>query len=227
LLRATPGSSAAPWHATAATILTRYPCLVVVTVAAIVMYPATWSLTEHDEWGAWLPWMTIVDVTVSPPAGAAIALLDGLLSGQLWRLVTPSLLHFSLPHLGFNLAVVLGFGMRIERAAGTATLAAVIVAIAVASNLVQYAISANGLFGGLSGVAYGLFAYVVVRGMREPHVRVWRTQKALIVSLLTFLVLMTTGVAEVFGVYIANAAHWTGLVIGGVLGYAATRRGAW
>jgi GlpG protein len=222
LLRA-PVLARAPLREAARTLLVRYPCLVIVTLATILLYPATWALTDHDEIGSWLPWLTIVDITEAHPDRFA-ALMDVLRAGQLWRFITPAFLHFSLPHLGFNLAVVFGFGWRIERAAGSLHLAITIGLIAIASNLVQYLANANGLFGGLSGVAYGLIGYVVVRGRREPRVSVWHTQPALIVSLAVFLVLMTTGLTEVFGLYIANAAHWAGLVLGALLGFVASRR---
>jgi len=202
-----------------ATALARYPCLTVLIVLAIAMYPATWPLTDGRGTGGLLRWLTFTE------PGNEAGLIGMLESGELWRLVTPALLHFSLPHLLFNLAVVWEFGRRIELRVGSVYLALVVVAIAAVSNSVQYIFSPNGLFGGLSGVAYGLFAYVVTRARREPGEAAWRVNPSLTLGVLILLVIMTTGVTEVFGLYIANAAHWTGLATGALFGLATgTRR---
>ena len=223
VLKAVARRPATSWPTAVRTALTRHPTLVVVTVLTLVLYPATWSLTDHDEIGTWLPWLTFVDVT-EPARERLDALAMLVYEGEWWRLVTPSFLHFSLIHLGFNLAVVYGFGLRIERTAGSIALAIAVLVLAAGSNLVQFLASPNGWFGGLSGVAYGLIGYVVARARIEPLVRAWQTPPALIISLAVFLVLMTTGLMEVFGVYVANAAHWAGLVLGAMLGWIAGKR---
>ncbi len=61
-------------------------------------------------------------------------------------------------------AVVVEFGRRIERGAGSVCLLVLTLLIAVPGNVAQFLVKSAPLFGGLSGVAYGLFAYVVVRG---------------------------------------------------------------
>jgi membrane associated rhomboid family serine protease len=38
------------------------------------------------------------------------------------------------------------------------------------------------------------------------------------VTLLAFLVLFSTGITEPFGLMVANAAHWSGLIAGGLVG---------
>lgn len=43
---------------------------------------------------------------------------DGVLSGQVWRLVTPIFMHFSIMHLVFNGWAFLDFGGQIERQKG-------------------------------------------------------------------------------------------------------------
>jgi GlpG protein len=223
VLKAVPRRPAGAWLATVREAVTRYPTLIVMTIAALVLYPATWAYTDHDEIGSWLPLLTFVDVT-EPARERFDALAMLVYDGEWWRLITPAFLHFSLIHLGFNLAVVFGFGLRIERAAGSVAMVLAVVSIAAVSNLVQFLATPNGWFGGLSGVAYGLIGYVVARGRLEPWVRAWRTPPALVISLATFLVLMTTGLTEFFGLYIANAAHWAGLVFGVLLGWIAGRR---
>jgi rhomboid protease GluP len=38
-----------------------------------------------------------------------------ILAGELWRLLTPALLHGSLPHIAFNMYALLSFGTSLER----------------------------------------------------------------------------------------------------------------
>ena len=40
---------------------------------------------------------------------------DFIRAGQLWRLITPALLHGSLPHIAFNMYALLSFGTGLER----------------------------------------------------------------------------------------------------------------
>ena len=91
--------------------------------------------------------------------------------------------------------------------------------VAVVSNVSQYVMAGAG-FGGMSGVVYGLFGYVWVRNKLDVHFDV-------------FLSPMTSGLLLLFlalGVFglmgpTANAAHFSGLVVGGALGGIAAKRG--
>jgi rhomboid protease GluP len=40
---------------------------------------------------------------------------EAILAGELWRLLTPALLHGSLPHIAFNMYALLSFGASLER----------------------------------------------------------------------------------------------------------------
>jgi GlpG protein len=194
----------------------RYPILCGMLVAAVLCLPATFPLAD-DRFGPVLPWLTIVPIDMATANGhAAGALLTVLGAGQWWRLITPIFVHFSVVHLLFNVAIVVEFGRRIERSAGSLCLALTTLAIGVASNVVQFLAVGAALFGGLSGIAYGLFGYVVVRG-RFDAARDWHVNRAFIVVMVLLLVLMSSGITEWFGLYIANAAHWTGLAVGGLL----------
>lgn len=203
-----PQPPRAPWW----WALRRYPGVTALIAAALVCFPATWPL-EVGHCGLVLPWLTIVPVDGGDCDMQMLSLREVLGSGQVWRLVTPIFIHFGIAHLLFNAAVVIEFGRRIERGAGVAVLLGLTLVIAVASNVAQFLVSGAVLFGGLSGVAYGLFAFVVVRGRfsASPH---WRVNPAFSVAVVVILVLMSTGVTEVVGLHIANAAHWVGLFIG-------------
>jgi rhomboid protease GlpG len=199
--------------------LTRYPVLCAVLVLAVLCYPATIPL-EGGAVGAMLPWLTIVPVDVDGVGASGLASLWAVLAtGQFWRLVTPIFIHFGVVHLLFNVAIVVEFGRRIERSAGSLCLLVGLLLIAVCSNTAQFVAADAALFGGLSGVAYGLFGYVVVRGRFDAG-HDWQVNRAFTVAMLLILVLMSSGITELFGLYIANAAHWAGLGAGGLLALA-------
>ena len=206
----------APSHKTSwPSHIKRYPIVAALIGLAILAFPATLGL-DQEVIGPVLPWLTIVPVGTGPTGFDAGALYAVLAAGQWWRLVTPIFVHFSIAHLLFNAAVVIAFGRVIERGAGSWFLLGLTVLIAVASNLAQFFVSQAALFGGLSGVAYGLFAYVAVRG-RFDSAPGWRVNPSFSIVVLLTLVLMSSGVTELFGLYIANAAHWVGLGLGGIV----------
>jgi rhomboid protease GlpG len=197
-------------------VVARYPVLCSVLLLALLCYPATLSL-ESGTAGGLLPWLTIVPIDANGAAGGGTAALRAVLAaGQWWRLVTPIFIHFSIVHLLFNVAIVVEFGRRMERSAGSMCLLIALPLIAVCSDVVQFLATGAALFGGLSGVAYGLFGYVVVRGRFDPG-RDWQVNRAFAVAMLLLLLLMSSGVTEPFGLYIANAAHWAGLGTGALL----------
>jgi GlpG protein len=195
-----------------------FPVLVSVVVLAIVCFPVTWTL-QQGQLNPALSALTIIELRdVSPALLDSRALLVSMLrDGEIWRLVTPVLLHFGAAHLVFNLVAVTIFGRTIEKAAGSVPLLLMTLAIAAVSNTAQFLSSGNPLFGGLSGVAYGLFGFVAVRSRQAPRDPDWALNPALTVTILLLLVLMSTGITELFGLYIAHAAHWTGLLTGAVL----------
>src|SRR5205814_225667 len=82
--------------------------------------------------------------------------LSSVRHGQLWRLITPIFLHFSILHLIFNLFWLRDLGAMIETRRGSWRLLAIVLAAAVVGNLAEYAWSGPA-FGGMSGVVYALF----------------------------------------------------------------------
>jgi GlpG protein len=215
---------AAPRHIDWRPIVERYPVVVGMIALAILCFPAAWPLGA-DRLGPVLPWLTIVPISAAGSELQFDSLERVLANGQWWRLVTPIFIHFGFVHLAFNAAVVVEFGRRIERGAGSIALLLLTLSIAIVSNVAQFALTHAPLFGGLSGVAYGLVAYVVVRG-RFDRERVWFVNPSFAIAVVVLLLLMSSGITELFGLRIANIAHWVGLALGGVAALLWRPRGA-
>ncbi len=190
----------------------RYPALTMLCLLALAIAPFSTGLLRADAFVASLFFVDPYHPTLGP--------LEVLGTFELWRWVTPILLHFSAVHLLFNIAVTVEFGRRIEFRRGSPGFLGIVLATAVASNfaqyLAQYLAAEPAGFGGLSGVAYGLLGYVVVSRRREPEDPVWHVHMGFVGSLLIFLVIFSTGITEAF-LPVANAAHWGGLVTGALL----------
>lgn len=144
---------------------------------------------------------------------------------QWWRLVTPIFLHFGWLHLAFNALWYWELGRRIEMRSGSLWLLGLTLLFALVSNSVQWLASGpTALFGGLSGVLYGLLGYCWLYQMISPNVH-FDLPKGVVIMMLVWLVLCLSGLVTVLGFgAIANGAHVGGLVIGCVCGVLA---GGW
>lgn len=156
-----------------------------------------------------LPWSTFDSLS-----GRLDALSATLASGQIWRLITPDFLHFSWTHLIFNSVMLWFLGSQIEWIDGRARLAALFVLTSLASNGLQYLVSGP-LFGGLSGVVYGILGYCWLSQQRWPR---FQFPPALVTFALVWMVIGFTPIPEMIGVgRMANEAHLGGFVAGVVM----------
>lgn len=92
-------------------------------------------------------------------------------SGQVWRLWSTFFLHTSWSHLGGNVFWFALFGNFIEKRHGALTLAAMVFFIQPLTSLVQYLIHGP-FFTGMSGTLAFLFAYLWLRGVLSPQLRI-------------------------------------------------------
>jgi GlpG protein len=147
-----------------------------------------------------------------------IGFLPEVQAGQVWRLITPIFIHFGPLHLLFNLFWLRDFGSMIEVRQGMLKLALLVVVLGVASNLGQYLIGGPD-FGGMSGVLYGLFGYIWLRGQCDPA-------SGLALAPTTVSVMMIWFFLCLFGIIgsVANGTHAVGLVLGVVWGAAPMAR---
>jgi len=154
-------------------------------------------------------WFTIVDYLRYDVAGLADLDLS-----QFWRLWTPMFLHFDIMHVTFNALFIWVFGARLERVMGSGAYLLFVLAVGLVANLGQLGWDNYPVFGGMSGVNYGLIGYIWLRQMLAPH-PLLVFPKALIPMLLVMLLLGTFGVIDIFiEGQVANAAHISGLLAG-------------
>lgn len=90
-----------------------------------------------------------------------------ILEGEVWRFVTPCLLHQDLMHFVFNMIWLLALGGLIERRIGGRYLLVLIGASALFSNTGQYLMSGP-MFAGLSGVACAMAGFIFSRKKVAP-----------------------------------------------------------
>ena len=137
---------------------------------------------------------------------------------QLWRLFTPVFLHFSILHIVFNSLWLWDLGRRIERLRGTLGMVAIVSFLGVGSNLTQAMFAEISVFGGMSGVIYGLLGFGWVWSAICPEKNIG-IPPVVVNFMLIWMFACLFGLAEMLGAgAVANASHVGGLVLGMILG---------
>lgn len=212
--RARPGFLAQAKHS---------PLTLLVLALTLLVALLTWGGDNYDA----VRWLSFVDFHIDGQYiyfGSFAQVID---SGQWWRLLTPMLLHFGLLHLAMNSLWYWELGRRIEARQGALMLLLLTLWFGLAANVAQYVYGGPALFGGLSGVLYGLLGHCWLFQWLAPNAA-YRLPRGVLVSMLIWLLICMTGVFELlqFGA-IANAAHVGGLIAGcltGLLGGLLARR---
>lgn len=178
--------------------------IVAALLAWITGFGATGPLTE----------MVIVNPTEWPVETWGqrwSSLLGTLAQGQLWRLFTPDFLHFSVSHLIFNAVMLWFLGSQVEIRDGRSRLILLAVVSSLGANLTQYLFSGP-LFGGLSGVVYGVIAYTWLSQRDNPR---FIFPPALMLFSVIWLLFGLTPFPQQLGIgSMANGAHLGGLLGG-------------
>ena len=174
-----------------------------------------------------LRWLTFLEFRVAGEYIQFTPLADSLAAGQWWRLVTPILIHFGILHLAMNGMWYWELGRRIEIRQGSINLLGLTLLFGLVSNYAQYLFSGPTLFGGLSGVLYGLLGHCWIYQWLSPN-PAYRLPRGVLVMMLVWLLLCMSGLVSMIGFgEIANAAHVGGLLVGcftGLLGGLFSRR---
>lgn len=129
-----------------------------------------------------------------------------------WRIFTPAFLHFSATHLVFNLFWWWYLGGRIELYLGSKMLIGLFFITAIVANITQFYWQGP-LFGGLSGVVYGLLGFAMIMSAKRGG-PLW-LPPMLLVFMVGWLLL---GYTNALPVNMANDAHLAGLISGIVAG---------
>lgn len=156
--------------------------------------------------------------------------LRSIKKGEIWRLITPAILHSrSMPfHIFFNMYMLYALGPPLERRLGSFHFFALNIALALASNLAQgylptvledtalreFSRYYGGVFFlGYSGVLYGFFGYFWIRAKHDLTFGM-QLPPSTVMILLGWFVLCWTG----FLGPIANLGHTGGLIAGMIAG---------
>jgi len=149
--------------------------------------------------------------------------------GELWRLVTPIFLHYGWSHLIFNMLFLYSFGSSIEDRRGSLFFLLLVVALAVLSNcgqVVEQTLRGHlAQFGGMSGVDYGLLAYLWVKARFDARERYFLSPGTTFIAILWLVLCLLGDIPPFAGLlpetmrHVANGTHVVGLVAGGVIAY--------
>ncbi|MFF7708182.1 rhomboid family intramembrane serine protease [Pseudomonas sp. NPDC007930] len=174
-----------------------------------------------------LHWLTFLDFRAQGEMAYFRPWADSMAAGQVWRLITPMFIHFGILHLAMNSLWFWELGRRIEWRQGSAQLLGLVLGFSAVSNVIQYLWSGPSLFGGLSGVLYGLLGHIWLYQWRAPA-PLYYLPRGVLVMMLVWLGLCLSGLVSLLGFgEIANGAHVGGLLVGcatGLLGGTLARR---
>ncbi len=136
------------------------------------------------------------------------------IGNQWWRLITPIFIHFSFAHLAFNCLWIFILGEKIENTDGSLIFILLVIFSAILSNCLQYFWTETSLFGGLSGVIYGLIGFCMIIEFDTQYER-YKLPPALYLFMIVWLLLGFAGILDLFGFgSVANFAHFGGLISG-------------
>lgn len=146
--------------------------------------------------------------------------------GELWRLVTVTLLHgdpdpdafaFTLLHLGLNMYALYLVGPIVERLYGSTRLVAFYLVAAIGGSLATFAFGDAPLGTGASGAIFGLFGTVFAA--TRLHLPLLDAQSRRMASQVGSLIVLNIVIGFSQG-FVDNVAHIGGLVTGGLLAVA-------
>jgi GlpG protein len=148
--------------------------------------------------------------------------------GEIWRLITPIFIHFGLMHIAFDAIMLFSFGSMIEDRRGAAFMLVLVLVIAVVSNTgqaIEETIRGIAIpFGGLSGVCYGVFGYILIKSRFDDRERYFLSPGTTFMAL-AWLVLCILREFPAFEPMLgalpnaANTVHVVGLLTGAAIAY--------
>ena len=194
-----------------------------ILISVVIAY-----LTDLGQGGPILRALLIVnpfdlDMPMNTVSDRLAGLMQMIGQGEVWRLVTPDFLHFSLLHIVFNMLMLWTLGGQLEIRKGSFAFLSMALFVSIVSNLAQL-MDTGYLFGGMSGVVYGLVGYCWVWRKVSPDIFL---PDALFRFSIIWLLIGYTPLTEWLGIgRMANSAHLYGLLSGLFWGWLTTNLGA-
>jgi rhomboid protease GluP len=139
---------------------------------------------------------------------------DKVLDGELWRLVSPMVLHGSVAHVIGNCTALYILGIGMEHAVGGARTAGVYLLGGIAASIASVVMHAEPSVGA-SGAVFAIMGALIVFLLRHRDVYEVRDKRVAVVLAAWAGYALLTGMAVP---YIDNAAHLGGLAGGAALG---------
>ncbi len=164
--------------------------------------------------------------SLADKSSANVPWFEKIQQGEWWRLITPAFLHGGYLHLLFNMLWLIILGKQLEQRLGWQRYLFFVIITAIFSNTSQYLMGGFN-FVGFSGVICAMIAFVWVRQKSAPwegYLLQTSTLNFVMLFLVSILFLqMVSFFMEVTNKQsitpgIANSAHFSGLLIGGILG---------
>src|SRR5436190_12334483 len=140
-----------------------------------------------------------------------------VMHGEVWRLITPTFVHFNFLHIFFNMIWLFDLGSMVEARESPWKLFGLVIVISVLANFAQLQVS-NPFFGGMSGVVYGLLGYVWMKGKFDPASGLYLHPQTVAMMLLWYLACLSRLIPG-----IANTVHTVGLLIGIAWGFLSSK----
>lgn len=161
--------------------------------------------------------VTAAAAFVCPPLAAALVYDRGaILDGEIWRLVTGPLAHFTGDHLFFNALVFAAAGYLVERKRPR-LFAGLCLASALAASLFLFFLSPGiAIFGGLSGIATMAVVFLAVDEIRSGSrgAFLWSLVVALAAGKIILETVMGSPLfAAAGGIALVPSAHVTGALV--------------
>lgn len=144
--------------------------------------------------------------------------VDGIKSGEYYRMFTSLFLHFGATHLFYNMLFIFSFGNTIEPFLGKLKLALVYFGGGLGGSVLAYIYNTDhnpyAVTAGASGAAYALMGGLIALAILVPEARRQNNPLALIVIAVLFISEGFTSDSNV-----ANSAHIGGIVFGFIIAF--------
>jgi len=151
----------------------------------------------------------LVFITLGGKYGYAIQ------QGQVWRYITPVLLHGGFLHLFFNVFAQLRFGIVLEKKWGLPKFLLLYIISGIGATLFSCLTRPNEIGVGASGAIMGLMGAFL-----SEIIMTWKKSDPRIRKMMLFQVILVISITMLFSIsqYVDGAAHFGGLFVGFLIG---------